>query len=419
VRRLYPLMTLFVLTTAAATPSTDDDDAVALTLPVESLSDSHATGAWSLVSELALTDSALQAGGHEDAQRLSFDVRFDQAFAGQWRAVLSDRLDLLWPGSFIDGRQINTLKETYVSWQPQSDLILDAGRINVRQGVALGYNPTDFLRADALRTVDSIDPDSLRSSRLGTVMVRAEKLWAGGALTALYAPGLTHHQTSADWDPDLGATNHSNRWMLALSQHLVGTWSPQWTIFSNGTGQPQFGWNTTAAIDSATVAFLELSTGWQRSQWQEALQRSAGNTWHSSAVFGATHDFVNKLSVSLEFEYDDAAPGQHQWAQARRGAGRLYGLYRQYAQMQQDLTTRCSAFGYVSWQDLVIQHLDLAGFIRRDLVDHSMLPWLSLRYHWSHVDAAVQWQAGVGGVASDYGASLVRHSWQLILDYYL
>ena len=46
------------------------------------------------------------------------------------------------------------------------------GRINVRNGAALGYNPTDFFRSGALRSVVSIDPNSLRENRLGTVMLR-------------------------------------------------------------------------------------------------------------------------------------------------------------------------------------------------------------------------------------------------------
>jgi hypothetical protein len=100
---------------------------------------------------------------------------------------------------FDTAQEIGTLKEAYVSWQPHSSLLLDAGRINGRQGVAFGYNPTDFFRSDAIRSVVSIDPNSLRDNRLGTVMLRGQQLWDSGALSVVYAPRLTDHATRRRW----------------------------------------------------------------------------------------------------------------------------------------------------------------------------------------------------------------------------
>jgi hypothetical protein len=86
---------------------------------------------------------------------------------------------------------------------------------------------------------------------------------------------------------------------------------------------------------------------------------------------------------------------------------------------EQELPTQHSVFAYASWQDLLTQHLDLSAFVRLDLVDHSRLPWVEVRYHWSHLDAAMRWQDYLGGSTSDYGASPSRQTWQVLLDYYL
>ena len=75
--------------------------------------------------------------------------------------------------------------------------------------------------------------------------------------------------------------------------------------------------------------------------------------------------------------------------------------------------------GVVAWQDMLVRHLDLSGFIRVDLIDHSLLPWVEMRYHWTHMDAALRWQDYIGAATSDYGASSTRQSWQLLFDYYL
>src|SRR5207244_12924542 len=114
--------------------------------------------------------------GTRDLRRLSLDFMHASPFATGWRAVLSDRLDHMRPS---DGAAdtINSLREAYVSWQPQSaSTVVDAGRVNLRYGPGYGYNPTDFFRDGALRTITSIDPFALRENRLGTVVARGQRL---------------------------------------------------------------------------------------------------------------------------------------------------------------------------------------------------------------------------------------------------
>jgi hypothetical protein len=408
---------------AATTPPADDDDAAALALTAPESAPGTTAPLFASI-ELAQTESRLTAGGDADAQRTSLDLRADYALAPHWRAVMSDHLDLLWPGTFVDSQQINTLKEAYLSWQ-QSDLLIDAGRINVRQGVGYGYNPTDILRADALRTEDSIDPNSLRMTRLGTLMLRTQWLWDSGAFTALYAPRLADHPTLSGWDPDIGATNSRNRWMLSLSQRLIGAWSPQWLVLGTGSGSPQLGFNTTAALGDSTIAYLELATGQSHSQFDQALQTAdsphapAAESWHSRLSSGATYTFANKLSLTAELEYDGAALSRSQWSALPRNNPRQYGQYIEYIFAQQELPTYLSGMLVASWQDLMVQHLDLSAFVRRDLIDHSSLAWTELRYHWPQIDAAFRWQDARGGPTSDFGVSPIRQSWQLVLDYYL
>jgi hypothetical protein len=392
----------------------DDDDAAAL-----SLAGASSTGApksASLLVEAALTEAQQTAGGYASEERLSLDYRDDVALAAGWRAVVADRLDVDW----VDGMQeINTLKQAYVSWQPLPDLLFDAGRVNARQGVALGYNPTDFFKADALRTVDSLDPDSLRDERLGTVMLRGEKLWAGGALTALYAPRLTNAASDGPFSADFGATNHENRWLLALSQRLSSVFTPQWLLFGAQDRSPQAGVNLTSVLGQATVFFVEASGGRVPTQWAEALDLPGSESLRARASTGFTYSTSNKLSLSLEYEYDGAALSRAGWNAARQGEPENYGRYRTAVADEQELPTQHAVFAYASWQDLLTQHLDLSAFVRLDLADHSRLPWIEVRYHWSHLDAAMRWQDYLGGATTDYGASPSRQTWQVLLDYYL
>ena len=397
-----------------------DDDSPALALPFDSAPSATTVRSTAVALEAEQTYSTLPVGGDIDAQRLSMDLRSNLRLASDWRVLFADRLDLLWPGTFDGAQHINTLKEAFVSWQARSDALFDLGRINVRQGVAFGYNPTDFLRADALRAVDSIDPDSLRQNRLGTAMLRAQQIWDSGSMTELYAPKLAEHASAAPFDPDLGATNNENRWMISLSQRLMGNWSPQWLMEGGASSPAQFGFNTTAALGDATVAYLELATGNSRSLWDQAQTSGAANSLHARASTGFTYSAPDKISVTLEYEYDGAALSGRAWSAARSGGNlEAYGRYRAFLTLQQEPPTQHNAFGLVSWQDALVRHLDLSAFVRVDLVDHSRLPWMELRYHWTHIDVALRWQDFIGDASSDYGASATRQSGQVLLDYYL
>ena len=414
---LVCLLTTALEATAGAAPG-DDDDSAALALTGPS-SAAVTAKPLSLTTEAAFTEAALRGAGDSNEERLSFDLRYDAALTTGLRAVMADRLDVDWLGSWCNAQQINTLKEAYLSWQPQSNLLFDAGRINVRQGVAVGYNPTDFLRADALRSIDSLDPDSLRDERLGTVMLRGETLWDNGAFSALFAPRLADGPATGPFDADLGATNNSNRWLLSLSQRLISGWTPQWLVFGTGDGPPQFGLNSTAAIGSSTIAFLEAAAGSTRTLWAEALGVPDAQSLRGRAAAGLTYSAANKLSVTFEYEYDGAALGREAWRAVRVGNPVAYGRYRDFVAAQQELPTQHSAFVYAAWTDCMVRHLDLTAFVRVDLIDHSRLPWTELRYHWRHIDAALRWQDYQGGLTTDFGASPSRQTWQLVLDYYL
>ncbi|HEY6924892.1 MAG TPA: hypothetical protein VI653_15565, partial [Steroidobacteraceae bacterium] len=85
-------------------------------------------------------------------ERLFFDIRKEWRIADPLTFTYSGRAnfraenDLSFP---THENLINDLREAYLSWQPWDHTYLDLGRINLKNGVALGYNPTDFFRTRA------------------------------------------------------------------------------------------------------------------------------------------------------------------------------------------------------------------------------------------------------------------------------
>jgi hypothetical protein len=394
------------------------DELDALALADAPATVAEAARSWQAFAEVASGPITAPDGSVTPNHRLSLDFQVDKAFAPGWRGVLADRLDMKWPAPTGDEHSINTLKEAYLSWQATDDRLLDLGRINVRNGVATGYNPTDYFRAGAVRSVVSGDPGSLKKNRLGSVMLRAQTLWNGGSLTALASPQMADLPSDTAFSPDYGATNNQNRWMLAVSQKLSESITPQWLLYGEDRQPAQVGLNLTALVGDATVSYLEWSGGQSRSQLSQALQTTDGTEFHQRAAAGATYTASNKLSVTLEYAYNDAALNDAQWEALQIGSPLTYGRYRVLTQWAQELPTQRTAIAFAYWPDAIVPHLDLSAMVRANLADNSRMNWVEVRYHWSHTDLALQWQANSGGPVSDYGAALQQRAWQLSLRQY-
>jgi len=394
-----------------------DEDALSIADKAEMVAEKGSD--WRVFAEGALRESTRQSNGAAlHGERLSFDVRYDKVIAPGWRAVFADRLDMnrLY-GAAGDGN-INTLKEAYLSWQAQPDRIADLGRINVRNGVATGYNPTDYFRTGALRSIVSLDPASLRENRLGSAMVRGQALWESGSVTGIYSPKLADRPNNGAYNLDLGATNQRGRWLVAASQKVSEQFHPQFLV-SGGEGQSaQFGANATALLNDATVAFAEWSGGRSPSLLTQALGTPDDSAFRNRTAIGFTYTTADNLSLTAEYDYNGTGLDRDGWNALRRGSPLAYGRYRTFAATVQDPATRHNLFFYASWTDAMIKHLDLTAMLRYDAVDSSRLQWFEARYHWTKVDLALQAQMNLGKPGTNFGALSERRITQAVLRYF-
>lgn len=393
--------------TVAAAQSNDLD---ALLLADTPPPPSVAASDWHWFAEMAAGQVHTLAGTHSN-QRLSLDLQLDKSLAPGWRGVLANRLDLDWPAQRGTEHRINTLKEAYVGWQPTDAQALDLGRINARFGVATGYNPTDYFRTNSLRSLVSVDPNSLKKNRQGAFMLRGQTLWADGALTAVLSPRLARQPDSTPFALNEGATNASNRWLLAWSQRLSERLNPQWLLYGEERKPPQIGFNLAALASNATVVFMEWSGGRGHSQMSQAMGLTEDQRFLQRLSTGITYTTAQKLSFTLEYSSNSAAPDASQWSALQGGSPSAYALYRNWTQSAQELTTRTQYALYANWPDALVPHLDLSAMVRVNGADHSRLHWLEARYHWSQTDLALQWQSSRGTPRSDFGAA--PRAWQI------
>jgi len=372
-------------------------------------------------------------------ERLLLDVREEWRLGERVQLAYSSRLNLRAENDIaFPGREnlIHDLRELYLSTEPAERSYLDIGRINLKSGVALGFNPTDFFKTRAVVEPLSVDPTVLREDRLGTLMVRAEHIWEHGSLTAAFAPALqraTPLYTNLDLpsvDPMLDRTNAANRMLLKLGADRIGDVSPEVLAYHEGDAT-RFGTNLTANLGQRTVAYLEWSGGRRGSLIDEALRfgrdtgtlppqaasvlpASGQTSFASELALGASYTAGTHLTLNLEYHFDQSAFGALDWSSwfavgeaSRSNVATLAELWliRGYALEQQQPVSRHSVFLRADCMDAWVPKLELAGFVDVDVHDGSTLMQLSADYYVSD-----QWTVGalavgeLGGRRSDFGS---------------
>ncbi len=396
-----------------------EDELDALRLADQIPEEVAAAREWRAFVEASAGQAQRRSDGHwHNAQRLSFDLQLDHALAPDWRLVFANRLDVSAPAQALSDHAIHTVKEAYLAGRLGEEMLLDAGRINVRYGVALAWNPTDFFRAGALRSVVSIDPASLKENRQGSVMLRGQRLWDSGSLTVMASPHLASERHNEGFNLDWGATNRHNRLLAVLSQKFFESLTPQLLLYREAGRPVQVGLNLTALAGQATVVHIEWAGGRDAAHLDQALQRPAHEAWRNRLAGGLTYTTDNKLSLSAEAHYDGAAPERRDWRALRHGPLQPYGLYRYWVQDRQELPTRRAFFLRAFWQDALMPRLDLSALFSTDRVDHSRRIWLEARYRAERIDYALQWQRNLGAALSNFGVLPERTRWQGSVRFY-
>lgn len=375
---------------------------------------------WRAFVEAGVTDARLAGTGTSQlGERLSLDVHDDSALAPGWRFIFSDRLDLQQldhPDSYDN---YNTLKEVYVSWQAEPGLIFDAGRVNLRYGVATGYNPTDFFRPFAIRSIVSLDPSSLRENRQGSVILESQWLTEEGSISALVSPKLAEQPNGAEFSPDLGATNGQTRWLLSASTPLLEGIAPQAILFGGAHQPTQLGVNLSTLVSKATTAYLEWSGGEDETLADQAFSINGPKTFQRRASLGSTYTTDFNLSVTLEYEANSAGVDQAGLTRIEHASPFALLGYLSYIAEVQDLPTKHGWFLSGTYTDAGLQHLDITMFTRDDPVTHSRLEWGETRYHFEHADVALQLQFYSGTSHSIYGAVPTERMIEVLLRYFL
>jgi len=371
-------------------------------------------------------------------ERLFLDARIEHPLADGLGVTFSDRFngmaesDVPFPSH---GDVRNDFREGFLSWEPLTQNYLELGRINLKSGVASGYNPTDFFKTRAVVDRISQDPASLRENRLGTLMLLGQTIREGGSLSmafapALYRPSPLYPDVLPSFDPMFDRTNAHDRVLIKGSASLPFDLDPELLLYHEGT-RTQLGGNLSRAVGQSTVLYAEWAGGEHASLIQEALTygRQTGTlptyapsplpgdpraSFQNEIAVGASYATENRITFNLEYHYHEAGFSGRDWRNWFAAgtanpnllsvAGPLWFI-RSYALDQQEPVGRHSAFLRADWVDAFIPQLELTGFVDVDLHDGSCLVQLTADYYLSNAwTVGAQANADLGGARSEFGS---------------
>jgi len=416
--RLTGLSIAAALACGHAVAAGQDDAALAL---ADAAPDAPVAAArpWKLNVEGGAERSERWDGTSATRYRAALDGELNYRLAPEVRAVVGARIERNAETLTAEYRTRSYLKEAYLSWQPGASQVVDAGRINQRFGVATGFNPTDFFRSGSVVT-SSPDPVSRRTNRLGSVMVQAQQLWDSGSVSLLLSPRLAARREPGDPEADdaLSKTNSINRWLLTGSQQIGATLRPQWLIYREQGHSPQFGLNLNTLLGQSAVVYGEWAGGRAPSLYSLANHQEQDVRFRSRSALGVTYTWPLDITTTFEWQANGAgvAKGEDLALGARNPLA--WGNALGWSYNLQDPVTRQAFFTYVSAHNVLVQGLDLAGFVQADRGNAGRQAWLEFRKRYDSFSLSLQWQRQRGEPWTRFGALPERSNVRLLVDLY-
>lgn len=349
--------------------------------------------------------------GERSIGRLALDARHAMRLSPAWQAVASARLDASRPDDARIDNPVFSLREAYVGWQDEAaTTAVELGRINLREGPGYGYNPTDFFRDNALRTIATQNPFSLRENRMGAVMLRGQRSWGASSIAAAFAPRLDNRPSDASFSADWGATNARDRGLISLGTRWSERVNTQLSVYKEAGSGARLGLSGSALVTEAMVAHAEWSYSKEADLLSRALNLQDDERWRQRAVAGLTYTTATRLSVTAELQYNGFALDRQGWRSLTATGLPTQTAYFTQAVALQDNAGRQALLFYATQKDLLTRNLDLTLMARFNQTDHSRLTWVELRYRMDRFDIALQWQDNRGDAGSEYGLPPIRQS---------
>lgn len=165
--------------------------------------------------------------------------------------------------SNLNGLTNNDINELYLTWNINNLNTFEIGRINIKNGVALGFNPVDFLKKYAGNEEVSDDPVVLRENRLGVLMARYQNINKYGSFSLLGIPKINSSQdkwytTGGTFSLNLDKTNRTEKYIAKIEFNTFDNIQPE-LFYILDDSQSGYGASISSGVGNRMIIYAEWS----------------------------------------------------------------------------------------------------------------------------------------------------------------
>ncbi len=259
------------------------------------------------------------------------------------------------------------LQSLAFSYTPSSSWRWVAGRTNIRNGVASGFNPTDWFKDNSQVIFESLDTADRREDRLGVVALEGVWLSEESVLSFGYRPNLhikpdTVASNSNVVGLGLDRTNNKNAFFIKYAPSPAAWNNLSLTVSSlYESDRPSLGAEVSMAVLDNVVLYNEWF-GQRRQNLTDEAMRSSRGDWRiyhqlaSGITWSVPESMVGNEDVALSIEYhvNEAGLKQSQlgtWRSAIAQDNRQARSIARLAASKQEPLVEQQFFSRLAWYD--------------------------------------------------------------------
>jgi len=299
------------------------------------------------------------------------------------------------------------IKELYYKGKISEKNLFEIGRVNVKEGVARGFNPTDYFKGTTSLTL-STDPKERKDNRLGSLLIQDTMFFDNVTLKAIYSPKIAVDSDKILSDKEhyglhLDETNYRDRGSLYLGYSGVKDVSSSVILHMN-EDDLNVGLNL-SYISGAWIFYNESSIK------DEKLYQS---------TLGVNYTSEDSIVTSLEYIYNRDGFNRNEWdrwfsnIKINPLLAREFGERRAKASREELVMSRDTLF-LLSRASDIETNLDASVMVWMNPYDKSTLSQIGLEYALQdEIQTNVYLRNYRGENDTEYGSS--ADSYQVLIE---